>query len=57
MKSNLLLINLKVLTQNCHLSLDFCSEILDSMTATTEMNDRFRLWITTESSPKFPISN
>lgn len=46
-----------VLIQNCHLSIEFCNEILDSMTNSTDIHEKFRIWITTESSPKFPISN
>lgn len=46
-----------VLIQNCHLSIEFCNEILDSMTNSTDIHEKFRIWITTESSPRFPISN
>ncbi len=27
------------------------------MTNGTDIHEKFRIWITTESSPKFPISN
>ena len=45
-----------VLLQNCHLSLDFCEEILDTLIATEQINEICRIWITTEVNPKFPIS-
>ena len=44
-----------VLLQNCHLSLDFCDEILGTLMFTGHLNDRFRVWITTEAHAKFPI--
>ena len=45
-----------VLLQNCHLSLDFCNEILDTLSVTEEAHENFRVWITTEPNSKFPIS-
>ena len=45
-----------VLLQNCHLSLDFMDEVMDTMVETETMHDAFRLWITTEVHPSFPIS-
>lgn len=45
-----------VLLQNCHLSLDFCNEILDTLNMTEEAHENFRIWITTEPTSKFPIS-
>ncbi|XP_037081499.1 LOW QUALITY PROTEIN: dynein heavy chain 8, axonemal-like [Pollicipes pollicipes] len=45
-----------VLLQNCHLCLDFVSEVVTTLIETEGMDDRFRMWITTEPHPKFPIS-
>ena len=44
------------LLQNCHLSLDYIEEAFISLTETAQMDDSFRLWVTTEPHPKFPIS-
>lgn len=33
-----------VLLQNCHLSLDFCEEILDTLISTENLNENFRLF-------------
>ena len=44
------------LLQNCHLSLEFCDECLIQLTENTDrIHPDFRLWITTEVHPKFPI--
>ncbi|XP_063608047.1 dynein axonemal heavy chain 5-like, partial [Penaeus indicus] len=44
-----------LLLQNCHLSLDFCQEMLDTVTESDNVNRSFRLWITTEVHAAFPI--
>lgn len=44
-----------VLLQNVHLSLSFCSEIIDILIETEHVEDSFRLWVTTEVHEEFPI--
>ena len=44
-----------LMLQNCHLSLNFCDEIMQTMLDASNMNPAFRLWITTEVNKKFPI--
>lgn len=44
-----------VLLQNVHLSLSFCSEIIDILVETEHVDDTFRLWVTTEVHDEFPI--
>lgn len=44
-----------VLLQNVHLSLPFCSEIIDILVETEHIDDSFRLWVTTEVHEEFPI--
>ncbi|CAG5099433.1 Similar to DNAH5: Dynein heavy chain 5 [Cotesia congregata] len=44
-----------VLLQNVHLSLPFCSEAMDTLIETDTLHDSFRLWMTTEVHPQFPI--
>lgn len=44
-----------VLLQNVHLSLPFCSEIIDILVETEHVDESFRLWVTTEVHEEFPI--
>ena len=44
-----------LMLQNCHLCLDFCDEIIQTILEASEMNSQFRLWITTEVHKDFPI--
>ncbi|XP_072165822.1 dynein axonemal heavy chain 8-like [Diadema setosum] len=45
-----------VLLQNCHLGLEFMDELLDTVTLQDTAHETFRIWITTEVHPQFPIS-
>lgn len=44
------------LLQNCHLGLNFMDELLDTLLETQQINENFRVWITTEPHNHFPIS-
>ncbi|XP_071945990.1 dynein axonemal heavy chain 8-like [Antedon mediterranea] len=45
-----------VLLQNCHLGLDFMDELLDTVITQDPVHESFRVWITTEVHPSFPIN-
>ena len=45
-----------VLLQNCHLALDFMAELQASVQDCKKPHESFRLWITTEEHPTFPIN-
>merc|ERR1719247_4030035 len=44
-----------VILQNCHLGIDYMNELEDTLTKTKEIDEDFRLWITCEITPRFPI--
>lgn len=44
-----------VLLQNVHLSLPFASEIMSVIVDTENVDESFRLWLTTEVHEQFPI--
>jgi len=44
-----------VILQNAHLGLRFMNQIEGILTKQAEIDEDFRLWITCEQDPKFPI--
>jgi dynein heavy chain len=44
------------LLQNCHLGLPFMDELMSTIIDTEVVHEKFRLWITTDVSSKFPIT-
>jgi len=45
-----------VLLHNCHLALDYVDELLDAIITGDSIQSSFRLWLTTEVHPQFPIN-
>ncbi|CAL8073408.1 unnamed protein product [Calicophoron daubneyi] len=45
-----------ILLQNCHLSLAYMNEVLGQLNGTEHIHEEFRLWVTTEVNPQFPIT-
>ncbi|XP_075210479.1 dynein heavy chain 8, axonemal kl-3 [Lycorma delicatula] len=45
-----------VLLQNCHLGLEYMNELFIALSEAENPHLEFRIWITTEPHPKFPIS-
>lgn len=44
-----------VILQNCHLGLKFMEEIESLVVPSTAIHEDFRLWITCEQHPRFPL--
>jgi dynein heavy chain len=44
-----------VILQNCHLGINYMLELEETLTQTSDVEDDFRLWITTEITGRFPI--
>ncbi|KAI9220476.1 dynein heavy chain and region D6 of dynein motor-domain-containing protein [Blastocladiella britannica] len=45
-----------LLLQNCHLGIPFLDELLNTILDTEVVSEKFRIWITTDTNPKFPIN-
>ena len=44
-----------LMLQNCHLCVEFCSEVMQTLLDTTDIHHHFRLWVTSEVHQDFPI--
>ena len=45
-----------VMLKNCHLSVEFCDEIIQTISDTETIHEGFKLWITSEINKNFPMS-
>ena len=45
-----------IMLQNCHLSVEFCDEIIQTISDTENVHDNFKMWITTEINKQIPMS-
>ena len=45
-----------IMLQNCHLSVEFCDEIIQTISDTENIHENFKMWITTEINKQIPMS-
>ena len=45
-----------IILQNCHLGLKFMEDLLTILSPDAQIHEEFRLWITCEPHPKFPLA-
>ena len=45
-----------IMLQNCHLSVEFCDEIIQTISDTENVHENFKMWITTEINKQIPMS-